>query len=113
MQFLLVYIAEAHARDQWPVGKTISCVDQPLTLEQRLKNANQCRESFKFEMPMIVDNMDNTFHNTYGAWPFRFYIMYQNKLVFKAEPDADGYHYNLTDLDNLVENFYENKNSIN
>jgi hypothetical protein len=37
INFLAIYIAEAHSRNEWPVGKTISCVDQPTTLEQRLK----------------------------------------------------------------------------
>ena len=70
--FLAIYIAEAHSKDQWPVGKTISSVDQPTTLQQRLQNAQEFQKKFNFQMPMLVDNMDNTFHNTYGSWPFRF-----------------------------------------
>ncbi|CAF0970119.1 unnamed protein product [Rotaria sordida] len=105
MQLLVIYIAEAHARDQWPVGKTISCVDQPTTLEQRLENARQCKENFNFEVLMLVDNMENTFHNTYGSWPFRFYVMYQGKLVFKAEPDPETFCYNMKDLDTWITNF--------
>ena len=37
--------------------KTISCVDQPTKLEQRLENARQFREKFNFEMPILVDSI--------------------------------------------------------
>jgi hypothetical protein len=36
---------------------------------------------------MLVDNMKNTFHNTYEPWPFRFYFIHHGKVVLKAEPD--------------------------
>ena len=36
-----VYIAEAHAKDEWPVGSAISCCDQPVELQQRMDLAKQ------------------------------------------------------------------------
>jgi hypothetical protein len=106
MHFLVVYIAEAHARDQWPVGKTISCVDQPTTIEQRLVNARDCQKNLQFEMPMLVDSMKNTFHLTYGSWPYRFYIIYDGKLALKAEPHNDTFSYHIDELDQWIDNFY-------
>ena len=106
MCFLVIYIAEAHARDQWPLGKTISCVDQPTTIEQRLENARECKKNFNFEMQMLVDTMDNTFHLTYGSWPFRFYIIHDGKLAFKAEPQKDNFCYDIDELDEWINNFY-------
>ncbi|CAF3907730.1 unnamed protein product [Rotaria magnacalcarata] len=106
MRFLVIYIAEAHARDQWPVGNTISSVNQPTVLDERLENARRSQMNLKFEMPMLVDNMDNSFHETYGSWPFRFYAIYDGKLVMKPEPDKDIYTYNLNELDRWVTNFY-------
>ncbi|CAF0760900.1 unnamed protein product [Adineta steineri] len=105
MHFLVVYIAEAHARDQWPAGKTISCVDQPTTIDQRLVNARECQKNLQFEMPMLVDNMDNTFHLTYGSWPYRFYVIYDGKLALKAEPHKDTFSYHLDELDQWIDNF--------
>ena len=110
VHFLVVYIAEAHARDQWPVGKTISCVDQPTTLEQRLNNARQCQDTFKFEMPMLVDGMDNTFHEVYGCWPFRFYVIDQGKLVLKAEPNSETFYYDVNELDQWINRFIQSNN---
>lgn len=106
MRLLTIYIAEAHARDQWPAGKTISCVDQPTQLEQRLENARRFQEKFNFEMPMLVDSMDNTFHKTYGSWPFRFYVIHDGKLVLKPEPGETTYAYDLDELDHWIEQFY-------
>ncbi|CAF2734081.1 unnamed protein product [Rotaria sp. Silwood2] len=111
MRLLTIYIAEAHARDQWPAGKTISCVDQPKTLEERLENARQFKKRFNFEMPMLVDSMNNTFHTTYGSWPFRFYVIHNGKLILKAEPGATTYAYDLNELDTWIDNFYIDKNA--
>ncbi|CAF0965811.1 unnamed protein product [Adineta steineri] len=110
MQLRTIYIAEAHARDQWPAGKTISCVDQPTTLEQRLDNARQFNNKYNFEMPMLVDSMNNTFHTTYGSWPFRFYVINNGKLVFKAEPGETTYSYDMDELDAWIASFYQEKN---
>jgi hypothetical protein len=41
---LAVYIAGAYARNEWLVERTISCVDQPTTLSQRLENARQFKK---------------------------------------------------------------------
>jgi hypothetical protein len=106
---LAIYIAEAHSRDQWPVGKTISSVDQPTTLEQRLENAQQFKKNFNFEMPMLVDNMDNTFHHTYGSWPFRFFVIHDGKLILKAEPDKETFAYDIDEIDTWITNFYQSR----
>jgi hypothetical protein len=110
MRLLVIYIAEAHARDQWPMGKTISCVDQPKTLEERLENARQCKKNFNFEVPMLVDNMNNDFHLTYGSWPFRFYVIHEDKLVLKAEPHPKTFGYNMNELDEWINNFIQTHN---
>jgi hypothetical protein len=109
MRLMAIYIAEAHARDQWPAGKIISCLDQPKTLDQRLENARQFKKNFNFEMPMLVDSMDNSFHTTYGSWPFRFYVIYNGKLVLKAEPGETTYAYDMNEIDTWIDNFYREK----
>jgi hypothetical protein len=110
--FLAIYIAEAHARDQWPVGKTISSVDQPTTLGQRLQNAQQFQKNFSFQMPMLVDNMDDTFHNTYGSWPFRFFVIHDDKLILKAEPDKETFTYDISEIDKWINNFHQSQSAV-
>ncbi|CAF3558473.1 unnamed protein product [Rotaria sordida] len=101
------YIAEAHSQDEWPVGQTISCVDQPKTFEQRLENARRFKKDFNFEMPMFVDDINNTFLNTYGSWPFRFFVIYEGKLILKAEPDKETFTYDMNEIDKWITNFYQ------
>lgn len=113
VRLLAVYIAEAHARDQWPVGKTISCVDQPTLLADRLRHAEEFRKNFKLEMPMLVDNMENTFHTTYGAWPFRFYIIDQGRLVLKAEPNETTFAYDMDTIDQWFNEFHRSRRHLN
>ncbi|CAF2513291.1 unnamed protein product [Rotaria sp. Silwood2] len=107
IRLVAIYIAEAHSQDEWPVGQTISCLDQPRTLEQRLENARRFKINFNFEMPMLVDDMNNTFQNTYGSWPFRFYVIYEGKLTLKAEPDKETFTYDLNEIDKWITNFYQ------
>jgi len=33
---VVVYVAEAHARDEWPVGESVSFCDAPKTLAERV-----------------------------------------------------------------------------
>ena len=53
----MVYISEAHARDEWPVGDPI-IIDQPKTLSKRLEIANKFRDFFDFpnDFNIVVDN---------------------------------------------------------
>ncbi len=109
---MAIYIAEAHARNEWPVGKTISCVDQPTTLSQRLENARQFQKKFYLQMPMLVDNMENTFHTTYGSWPFRFYVIHHGKVVLKAEPGQPDFAYDLNEIDQWLADFYQSHQPV-
>ena len=62
VEFLFVYIAEAHPNQNNP---------QPKTIEERLKNAVDLRDKKKWPLPIIVDDMKNSAMDTYGAWPAR------------------------------------------
>ena len=54
--FLSVYIAEAHAADEWPVGARISFCDQPRQLGQRVALAASFVQKYDFTLPMVVDD---------------------------------------------------------
>jgi len=88
--FLAVYIIEAHARDQWPAGKISTCT-QPTTNQERLELANTLVESKQVTIPLLVDPIENGFEEAFAAWPIRFYILHQEKVLFKAQPSGVGY----------------------
>jgi len=96
--FLVVYITEAHARDEWPVGKTISFCDQPKTLSDRCVLARKYSADNSLTIPVYVDNMNNHFDEVFAAWPLRFYVVKNGELVFKAQPNLEHYAYDPTEL---------------
>lgn len=94
-----MYIAEAHARDQWPVGRVISHCDAPATMEGRVALAQQLyRQQPELQrIPCLVDGMDDAFLEAFAAWPLRLFVVHEGKLAFKAAP-KDG-EYDLADLE--------------
>jgi hypothetical protein len=102
VQLLAVYISEAHAADEWPVGKAISCVNQPKSIEERVQVAKRFVAKHDYQIPMLVDNMDNTFLTTFAPWPYRYYAIHNGRLVFKAQPDAEARGYPIPGLVNLI-----------
>jgi hypothetical protein len=72
-------------------------LNQPKLLEDRCEIARQFVEDTDYLMPLVVDTMENEFDRHFGAWPVRFYIAVDNKLVYKAQPGAD-FSYDISEL---------------
>ena len=49
-----VYIQEAHAKDEWPVGEQVSFCEQPKTLEARLAVARHFVEAAQFDLVSYI-----------------------------------------------------------
>ena len=90
------------AQDQWPIsssrynptGKPVK-INQHKTLKERMIAANTFINTYGFKLPVLVDGMSNEFQNTFFAWPFRFYIVLNGKLQYKAMPTPEaGYDWN-------------------
>jgi len=88
--FLFVYIMEAHACDEWPLG-TRTVIAQHKTLPDRCNAANGfSKENPKWKLPMMIDTMDNNFHNAFAAWPERAFVIQSNIVKFITYPGDDG-----------------------
>jgi len=85
VDFLGVYISEAHANDEWPLGVKF-CYNQPKTMDSRLKIANEFVKEYNFKIPMLVDTMNNEFDAIFAAWPERFYIIENSELALIGRP---------------------------
>jgi len=79
LHFIAVYVSEAHAADEWPLGN-FACVNQHKTIEERVEAAKNFISKFNFKLPVYVDTMENSFDNTYYAWPDRYYIIKDGKM---------------------------------
>jgi len=94
---LIVYIAEAHAADVWPINSTRcsgpgNSVLTPTSLEERSAVAERMVESLKLRgthVSVLVDGMDDAFLETYASWPIRLYgVSRAARLERIASPKA-------------------------
>lgn len=95
MVFAFVYISEAHAADEWPVGHCVK-IDQPKSTKERIAVAQQRLTELGVgeEFVRLVDRKEgNTFHETYACWPFRWYTVRSGsrQLDTIAQPRSSGY----------------------
>lgn len=90
-KFLTIYISEAHAKDEWPLG-SVESVLQPTTQRARCERAHQFNETYGNELETLVDDMSNNFDREFAAWPERLYVVAKGKMAYIDEPTGEfGY----------------------
>jgi hypothetical protein len=88
VQFLTIYIREAHPKDGWWFGgglmgkmlnraipKTATDIDDPKTIEERRAVARQCEQTLQYGMRTYVDEMDDEVSKVFAAKPTRLYLV--------------------------------------
>lgn len=83
--FYIVYIAEAHAVDEWQLGSNeIDGIrlKQHSHFDERLAAAQLSAQELRLEMPTLVDSMDNAASKLFAAWPERIYIINKGGEVY-------------------------------
>lgn len=74
VQFLAIYIREAHPTDGWSFPGNVKFED-PKTIEARREVAGQCESAALHGIPTLVDEMDDAAMTAYAAWPDRLYMV--------------------------------------
>jgi hypothetical protein len=100
VDFTCVYIQEAHASDEWPIGKKCAVL-QATSIDMRISMAQTLQREMDIGMRLVVDSMELSsgnanFETAYASWPFRFWCVVQGVVTFKAMPREATYH--LADL---------------
>ena len=89
VEFMMVYVREAHPTDKWWLAETkfmrlVSVlsnnhpsydIKEPENIVERRIAATACRAKLLEDMPVYVDNMDNSVDLTYVGWPTRIYFL--------------------------------------
>jgi hypothetical protein len=88
VEFLTIYIREAHPKDGWWLGGGISGlalklygsgaatdVYDPKTMLERRSVAGRCETALQYGIPTLVDDMDDTVNRAYAAMPTRIYLI--------------------------------------
>lgn len=73
VQFLMIYIREAHPVDGWHIGS--HDIHDPTTIEERRAVAGQCEEAMQYGIRTYVDEMDDAVMTAYAAHPDRLYLV--------------------------------------
>jgi len=76
-EFRIVYIREAHASDSsWPVGYAKEKgITEHTSYEDRCTTAEMLLEDKNLNIPCIIDDMEDSVNEAYGAWPDRVYLV--------------------------------------
>ena len=82
VEFLVIYIREAHPTDGWHMGD--HDIRDPQTLEERREVAGQCETALRYGIRTYVDEMDDAVMKAYAAWPDRLYLVDLDGRVFYA-----------------------------
>lgn len=91
VQFVFVYIEEAHAIDEWPNPSVNSCITQHRSMEDRFNAAQKLMTTFSFHShcKVLLDNINNDYNRLLPSWPFRYYIANKGVFELKTMPDGD------------------------
>ena len=73
VQFLVIYIREAHPMDGWALSE--HDVYDPKTIEERRQVTGRCAEAMQYGIQTYVDEMDDAVMTAYAAWPDRLYLV--------------------------------------
>jgi type I thyroxine 5'-deiodinase len=91
VEFLVVYIEEAHPVDAWQVSANLEddvLVATTRTEDERYRAAGLCITKLGIELPALIDDTDNRVERAYTAWPDRLYVIDRNGLI--AHKSAAG-----------------------
>ena len=94
VEFLLVYVREAHPTDGWqlPVNeKEGVLLPAAKTIGQKEEHLSACVRKLDIRFPAVVDGMDNKVELDYCGWPTRQYLIGKDgRIVYKGGPGPMG-----------------------
>jgi len=102
IDFLTVYTAEAHTEDGWKLedqyvndaeytNEDDFCLSYATTIEKRRHMAEWLIKTKHFDMPLVLDTMQDTLLKAYNSWPIRLYVIHESKVVYCGDQGPFGY----------------------
>jgi hypothetical protein len=99
VEFLCIYVREAHPDDGWRVPENLEQnihFKEPTTDAERTEVAHVCQLALDLKMPMLVDGIDNAVEEFFKAMPMRLYLVDRDGLIaytgaqgpFGFDPDS-------------------------
>ena len=121
MEFLSIYIKEAHPIDGWWLGgdltgklaqrmlgsKAATDIYDPKVIQERQEVASQCETKLGYQITTIVDTMDDAVNKAYAAQPTRLYLIGKDgKVVYVGGLGPSGFK--PTELERAIDKYLAN-----
>jgi|SRR5215469_7623574 len=95
VEFLLVYIREAHPTDGWQADANLRAgilLESAKTFDEKQDHAAACVRNLGIKFETVVDNLDNRVELDYAGWPDRLYLIGKDgRIDWKGEPGPQGF----------------------
>jgi hypothetical protein len=105
VEFFVVYVQEAHPTDGWQSESNITesvLFRQHQNYEEREGVAQTCSLSLHIDIPILIEEIDNSIDEAYGAAPERLYLIGANgKVAYQG--GAGPHFFNLDEWQNAIE----------
>ena len=96
VEFLLIYIHEAHPSDGWQTPQNLYdevVYQAPTSDDERSEIASTCQIDLDLKMPMLVDGIDNAVEEAYVSEPIRMYLIdREGILTFNGAAGPAGFN---------------------
>jgi alkylhydroperoxidase family enzyme len=95
VEFLAIYVREAHPVDGWrmPSNDRVGIsILQPLKLTERVTVASKCCSHLEMSMPLLVDDMHDRVGHIYSGMPDRLYLIDRDgRIAYKGGRGPFGF----------------------
>ena len=122
MEFLSIYIREAHPIDGWWLGggltgklarmmlgsKAATDIYDPKVINERQAVAGRCELELGYEITTIIDTMDDSVSKAYAAHPTRLYLVGKDGRVVYAG-GLGPFDFKPNELGEALNNYLGNK----
>ena len=110
VNFLMIYIREAHPIGGREVPNNQFKVNAPTTLSERCELAEDFNERIQIRMPIVVDTIDDAVADVYAPWPNRLVVVdADGKIVDVGIAAAGGTRESSRQLPPLLDHLLEKK----
>lgn len=94
LNIFIVYISEAHAQDIWPLGMSAGTINSShKKIEDRINCAIKLKNTFDLTIPIYCDNINNKLRDEYSCWPFRYFVIQNNKFTYIGFPKESTFEF--------------------
>ena len=84
---MTVYIKEAHPTNEWQMPdneREDVCYTQPRNTAERVAIAGDFVKRFHYDIPLLVDPIENEANRLYAGWPERLYVVEGGVIRYKG-----------------------------